>query len=196
MVGQSFFYNAVFFTYALVMVEFYGVRSESVGWYVLPLALGNFVGPLVLGRWFDTIGRKPMIVGTYVLSGVALALVSGLFARGLLSAAGHAIAFAVVFFIASSAASAAYLTVSEVFPLEIRALAIATFYAIGTLAGGVGAPALFGVLIGTHSRTMLMWGYVGAATLMVVAGIVEGLLGVKAERKSLEKIAAPLSSNA
>jgi MFS family permease len=144
MTAQAFFYNAVFFTYALVLVDFYKIPAEQTGWYMLALALGNFAGPLLLGRLFDTAGRKPMIVMTYGLSG-ALLMVSGyLFARNLLDVRTQAIAWTVIFFVASSAASSAYLTVSEVFPLEIRSLAIAFSYACGTLAGGVAGPALFG----------------------------------------------------
>lgn len=140
MIAQSFFYNAVFFTYGLVLIKFYNVRAEVIPWYLLCLALGNFVGPLLLGRLFDTIGRKPMIVGTYGISGLLLAITGFLFMHDVLSATMQTVVFAVIFFIASSAASAAYLTVSEIFPLEIRALAISIFYAAGTLVGGVGAP--------------------------------------------------------
>jgi hypothetical protein len=135
-----------------------------------------------------------MIVATYGLSGLFVALAAVLFAADLLTPVSQTLLWSAVFFIASSAASSAYLTVSEIFPLEIRALAIAIFYSLGTLAGGVAAPALFGVLISTHSRLALMWGYLGAAALMLLAAAVEALLGVKAERQSLESISAPLSS--
>jgi MFS family permease len=193
MVAQAFFYNAVLFTYGLILLRFYGVSSTALGFYLLPLALGNFMGPLVLGRLFDSVGRRPMIALTYATSGVLLAITSWLFARGMLTATTQALAWSVIFFIASSAASSAYLTVSEIFPLEIRALAIAVFYACGTLAGGVGGPALFGYLTETGERMNLFWGYIAASVLMVVAAGVEWRLGVAAERKPLESITAPLS---
>ena len=194
MVSQAFFYNAIFFTYALVLVRFYDVPGAAVGWYLLPFALGNFMGPLLIGRWFDVIGRKPMIALTYALSAVLLALTGLLFERGLLTATTQTIAWTAIFFIASSAASAAYLTVSEVFPLEMRALAIAIFYACGTGVGGVFAPWLFGRLIEAGTRTPLFYGYLGGAALMLAAAGVALALGVAAERRSLEDIAEPLSS--
>jgi MFS family permease len=194
MLTQAFFYNAIFFTYALVLMRFYGVPEENVGRYLLPFALGNVLGPLLLGRLFDTIGRKQMITITYGLAGILLALTAWLFHAGLLTAQTQTLAWTVIFFIASAAASSAYLTVSEIFPLEIRALAIAIFYAIGTLAGGVGAPALFGWIIGTGSSTGLFAGYLVAATLMLLGALVEAWIGVPAERRSLEHIAPPLSS--
>ncbi|HMF91198.1 MAG TPA: MFS transporter [Candidatus Angelobacter sp.] len=194
MTSQAFFYNAIFFTYALVLVSFYGVPAPRVGLYLFPFALGNFVGPLLLGRFFDTIGRKRMISLTYALSGVLLAASGWMFQQGLLTARTQAIAWTVIFFFASAAASSAYLTVSEIFPLEIRGLAIALFYASGTLAGGVAAPFIFGLLIQTGSRTALFYGYLAAAGLMIAAAIVEAVVGVNAERKELEEITAPLSS--
>jgi len=194
MLTQAFFYNAIFFTYALVLTHFYRVPEQSVGGYLLPFALGNLAGPLVLGHFFDTIGRKKMIAATYALSGVLLALAGWLFHQGLLSAQTQTIAWMIIFFIASAAASSAYLTVSEIFPLEIRAFSIAIFYAIGTFAGGVFAPWLFGWIIGTGSRSALFGGYLAAATLMIVGGITELWIGVPAERRSLEHVAAPLSS--
>jgi MFS family permease len=194
MTSQAFFYNAIFFTYALVLISFYGVPAPRVGLYLFPFALGNFVGPLVLGRFFDTIGRKQMISLTYALSGVLLAVSGWMFQQGLLTARTQAIAWTVIFFFASSAASSAYLTVSEIFPLEIRGLAIALFYASGTLAGGVAAPWIFGLLIQTGSRTALFYGYLAAAGLMIAAAIVEALVGVHAEQKELEEITSPLSS--
>ncbi|HEY8872339.1 MAG TPA: MFS transporter, partial [Stellaceae bacterium] len=148
MTAQAFFYNAIFFTYALVLTRFYQVPSAAIGWYVLPFALGNFLGPLVLGPFFDTLGRKPMIAGTYALSGVLLALVGYLFRQDLVDAATLTVCWSGIFFFASAAASAAYLTVSESFPLEARALGIAFFYAVGTAIGGVAAPSLFGLLVG------------------------------------------------
>jgi MFS family permease len=194
MLTQAFFYNAIFFTYALVLMRFYGVPEENVGRYLLPFALGNVLGPLLLGHLFDTIGRKQMITITYGLAGILLALTAWLFHAGLLTAQTQTLAWTVIFFIASAAASSAYLTVSEIFPLEIRALAIAIFYGIGTLVGGVGAPALFGWVIGTGSSTALFAGYLVAATLMLLGALVEAWIGVPAERRSLEHIAPPLSS--
>lgn len=198
MVAQAFFYNAIFFTYALVLVRFYGVPETSVGLYLVPFAVGNVLGPVLLGHLFDTVGRKPMIVITYALSGVLLAITGWLFQIGLLTATTQTIAWMVIFFIASAAASSAYLTVSEIFPLEIRALAIALFYALGTLVGGVFAPLLFGWLIETGaasgSRFPVFAGYLIGASLMVIAAGVEAVLGVKAERQSLESIASPLAS--
>ncbi|MBV8904722.1 MAG: MFS transporter [Acidobacteriia bacterium] len=194
MVAQAFFYNAVLFTYGLILLRYYNVPSPSLGYYLLPLALGNFLGPLLIGRLFDTVGRKTMIASTYAASGILLAVTSWLFAHDLLTAWTQALAWSVIFFIASAAASAAYLTVSEVFPLEIRALAIAVFYAIGTLAGGVGGPALFGYLTETGVRMNLFWGFLAASVLMVAAALVEWRYGVAAERQALESISAPLSS--
>lgn len=196
MSSQAFFYNAIFFTYALVLVKFYSLPPQRVGRYLLPFALGNFVGPLLLGRFFDTIGRKQMISATYVLSGILLAVSGWLFQQGLLTATTQAAAWTVIFFVASAAASSAYLTVSEIFPLEIRGLAIAIFYAAGTLAGGVAAPFIFSLLIQTGSRTNLFYGYLAGAGLMIFAGVLEAFIGVKAERAELEKITAPLSAAA
>jgi MFS family permease len=194
MLTQAFFYNAIFFTYGLVLMRFYNVPANNVGGYLLPFALGNVLGPLLLGHLFDTIGRKPMITATYIISGVLLALTGWLFYAGVLTAQTQTVAWSVIFFVASAAASSAYLTVSEIFPLEIRALAIAIFYAIGTLTGGVGAPLLFGWIIGSGSSAALFTGYLVAAVLMVFGGIFEAWLGVAAERRPLEHIAAPLSS--
>jgi len=194
MVTQAFFYNAIFFTYALLLINFYGVNATRVGFYLLPFALGNVAGPVLMGKLFDTIGRKPMIIATYGGSGVLLAFSGWLFANHLLTAMTQTIAWTCIFFIASCAASSAYLTVSEIFPLEIRAMAISLFYAIGTLLGGVGAPALFGLLIETGSRTKVAWGYTGAALLLIMAALVEAWLGVAAEGKSLEEISTPLSA--
>ena len=193
MSAQAFFYNAIFFTYGLVLIKFYGLPAQKVGLYLFPFALGNFVGPLVLGRFFDVVGRRQMITLTYTLSGVLLALSGWMFVRGLLTAHTQAIAWTVIFFVASAAASSAYLTVSEIFPLEVRGLAIAIFYACGTLAGGVAAPFVFGLLIETGSRTALFYGYLIGAASMIAAGAVEAWIGVEAERKSLEEITAPLS---
>ncbi|MDP9292133.1 MAG: MFS transporter, partial [Verrucomicrobiota bacterium] len=194
MLTQAFFYNAIFFTYALVLMRFYGVPEENVGGYLLPFALGNVLGPLLIGHFFDTIGRKPMITATYGLAGVLLAATAWLFRAGMLTAQTQTLAWTVIFFVASAAASSAYLTVSEIFPLEIRALAIAIFYAIGTLAGGVGAPVLFGWIIGTGSTTALFIGYLVGAALMIFGALTEAWIGVPAERRPLEHVAAPLSS--
>jgi MFS family permease len=194
MLTQAFFYNAIFFTYALVLMRFYSVPEENVGSYLLPFALGNVLGPVLLGHLFDTIGRKKMIAATYGLAGILLAVTGWLFHAGLLTAQTQTLAWTVIFFIASAAASSAYLTVSEIFPLEIRAVAIAIFYAIGTLAGGVGAPVLFGWIIGTGSITALFIGYLLAAVLMIFGAVTEAWIGVPAERRSLEHVAAPLSS--
>jgi MFS family permease len=191
--AQSFFYNAIFFTYALVLTTFYRVPHQSVGLYVFPFAAGNVLGPLVLGPLFDKIGRKPMIAATYAIAGVLLAASAFLFVAGVLDATTQTLVWMVVFFFASAAASAAYLTVSEIFPVEIRALAIATFYAIGTGIGGVAAPILFGALIETEKRGLLLVGYLIGAALMIGAGIVQALFGVAAEGKSLESVAQPLS---
>src|SRR5437879_11020649 len=193
MLTQSFFYNAIFFTYALVLMPFYGVPEQSVGGYLLPFALGNVLGPIVLGHLFDTIGRKQMIAATYGVSGILLGLAGWLFHAGLLTAQTQTLAWTIIFFVASAAASSAYLTVIEIFPLEIRAMAIAIFFAIGTLVGGVGAPVLFGWIIGTGSSTALFLGYLLAAALMVFGAATEAWIGVPAERRPLEHIAAPLS---
>jgi MFS family permease len=193
MAAQAFCYNAIFFTYALVLDRFYAVKPEQVGLYLLPFAVSNFLGPLVLGRYFDTWGRRQMIATTYALAGSLLGITALLFAAGMLSAATQTLAWTLVFFFASAAASSAYLTVSECFPLEVRALAIAFFYALGTAIGGVGAPWLFGVLIGTGQPAAIASGYALGAALMLAAAAVAWWLGVAAERKSLEEVARPLS---
>src|SRR5215207_2670458 len=194
MSAQAFFYNAIFFSYALVLTRFYGVPSASIGWYMLPFALGNFLGPLLLGPLFDTVGRKPMIAFTYAVSGVLLAAVGWLFREGLVDAVELTLCWSVIFFFASAAASAAYLTVSESFPLEARALAIAFFYAVGTGIGGVASPWLMGMLIGTGERGEVFLGYLLGAALMITAALVELAIGIKAERQPLEQVARPLSS--
>lgn len=194
MVSQAFFYNAVMFTYGLVLLRYYDVPAESVGYWLLPLSIGNFLGPLLIGRLFDTLGRKTMITATYAGSGILLAIASGLFLKDWMTVYVQSVAWSIIFFVASAAASSAYLTVSEVFPLEVRGLAIAVFYACGTLIGGVGAPALFGALTQTGSRAALFWGYMAGAVLMVGAAAVEWRHGVAAERRPLEAVTAPLSS--
>jgi MFS family permease len=194
MAAQAFFYNAIFFSYALVLTRFYEVPAAEVGWYILPFALGNFLGPLVLGPLFDTIGRKPMIGSTYAVSGLLLVIVGWLFRHNLVSAAGLTLGWTGIFFFASAAASAAYLTVSESFPLEVRALAIALFYALGTALGGVVSPWLFGTLVGSGERGAVFAGYLLGAGLMIAAALVEFAIGVKAEGRPLESVARPLSS--
>jgi MFS family permease len=193
MIAQAFFYNAIFFTFALILTDFFAIPANHVGWYILPFAAGNFLGPLLLGRLFDTLGRRKMITLTYGVSGVLLALSGYLFSIGVLTAQTQTIAWMVIFFFASPAASAAYLTVSETFPLEVRALAIAFFYAIGTGIGGVVGPALFGVLIDTGSRTSVFAGYLFGSALMVAAAAVAWRYAIAAERKSLETVARPLA---
>jgi MFS family permease/CBS domain-containing protein len=192
--GQAFLYNAIFFTYALVLTDFYDVSAASVGWYLLPFAVGNFAGPLVLGRWFDTIGRKPMIAGTYIISGVLLLGTGLLFQQGQLTAYTQTFAWSVIFFFASAGASAAYLTVSEIFPMETRAMAIAFFYAFGTALGGISGPLIFGALIASGSASALFAGYALGAGLMIFAGLVEVAIGVECAGRELEDIAAPLSA--
>jgi MFS family permease len=194
MAAQAFCYNAVFFTYALILTRFYGVASGNVGLFILPFAVGNFLGPLMLGRLFDTIGRRIMITTTYGLSGVLMALTGWMFAMGWLDAVQQTLAWTVIFFVASAAASSAYLTVGESFPLEVRAIAIALFYAFGTGVGGVAGPALFGALIDTGSRVSIFYGYLLGGILMVIAAIVAGFLAANAERRSLEDVAPPLSA--
>ena len=192
--SQAFCYNAVLFTYALMLTRFYKVPPGGVGLFLLPFAVGNFMGPLLLGRLFDSLGRKRMITATYALAGLMMIGVGLLFVAGALSAMTQTAAWTGIFFFASAAASSAYLTVGETFPLEVRAVAISIFYALGTLLGGVAGPALFGVLIESGSRTEILWGYVLAGVLMLGAAVVEAVLGVDAERRSLETVAPPLSA--
>src|SRR5438876_1282100 len=194
MATQAFFYNAIFFTYALVLTRFYEVPTASIGWYMLPFALGNLLGPLVLGPLFDTLGRRPMIASTYALSGILLAIVGYLFRQNLVDAATLTLCWSGIFFFASAAASAAYLTVSESFPLEARALAIAFFYALGTAIGGVAAPSRFGLLVGSGERSAVFLGYLLGAGLMIGAAAVELAIGIRAERQPLESVARPLAA--
>ena len=193
MATQAFCYNAIFFTYALILTRFYGIAPSAIGWFMLPFALGNFTGPLLLGHLFDTLGRRVMITATYGLAGALMCLTGWLFSIGVLSAAGQTAAWTVIFFFASAGASAAYLTVGELFPLETRAITISLFYAFGTLLGGVGGPALFGALIDTGERSQILWGYLLGGGLMLLAAVVELAIGVSAEGKPLEEVAAPLS---
>jgi MFS family permease len=195
MAAQAFFYNAIFFTYALVLARFYGVPDDRVGLYIFPFALGNFLGPLLLGWFFDVAGRRVMITLTYMAAGLGLAATGYAFHEGWLTAATQTACWAAIFFVASAAASSAYLTVSEIFPLEMRAVSISIFYAIGTGVGGFIGPALFGTLIESGSRAALTGGYAFAAALMCAAALVAATLGVDAERKPLEVVAPPLSAH-
>ena len=196
MVGQSFFFNAVFFTYTLVVAKFYHIEVKNLPLQLIPFAVASFFGPVLLGPLFDRIGRKPMITATYGIAGLLLACTAYPFAQGSLNAKTLGICFTVIFFVASSAASAAYLTVSEIFPLEIRALAIAVFYAIGTLIGGVGAPYLFGLLIASGSKWNVATGYFVGAALMLAGAVAEFTIGIEGAGKSLESISQPLQSKA
>jgi MFS family permease len=193
MVGQAFLYNAVFFTYTLVLTDFFDVSSSKAPLFLIPFAIGNILGPLLLGPLFDSVGRRVMISFTYITSGVLLVVTGLLFTHDVLSATTMTIAWSVIFFFASAGASAAYLTVSELFPLEARAMAIALFYAVGT---GIAAlsPTLFGALIATHSKTNVNYGYLLGAGLMIGAGLVAVALAVAAERRSLEDVARPLTA--
>lgn len=193
MAAQAFCYNAVFFTYALILARFYAVPPGAIGWFILPFALGNFTGPLLLGPLFDSLGRKAMIAATYGIAGILLCLVGWAFSTSLLTAVGLTAAWSVIFFFASAGASAAYLTAGECFPLEIRAVAISLFYAFGSLLGA-GGPALFGALIGSGERGRVFLGYLLAGALMIAASLVALRLGVAAEGRSLEEVAPPLSA--
>jgi len=193
MATQAFCYNAIFFTYALILTKFYGIAPEAIGWFMLPFALGNVMGPLLLGRLFDTVGRRTMISATYGLAGALLCVTGWMFSQGMLTAQTQTIAWTVIFFFASAGASAAYLTVGELFPLEVRAITISLFYAFGTLLGGVAGPAVFGALIETGERGQIFNGYLLGGGLMLLAAVVELVLGVSAEGKPLEEVAPPLS---
>jgi MFS family permease len=196
MISQSFLYNAIFFTYGLVLKHFYGVSDHSVATYFFAFAAGNFLGPLFLGRLFDTIGRKQMIAGTYIVSGALLAVSGYLFNIGALTAMTQTVLWTVIFFIASAAASSGYLTVSEIFPMELRSQAIALFFAIAQVFGALG-PTVFGSLIGDQDHPnpgRLFIAYLISAAIMIVAGVIAAIFGVKAEGASLEDVAAPISS--
>lgn len=194
MISQSFLYNAIFFTYTLVLGKFYGVPAASTPLYLIAFAVGNLLGPLTLGHFFDTIGRRKMIAGTYLLSGLLLAVSAGLFQAGVLNAITQTIAWCVIFYIASAGASAAYLTVSEIFPLEVRAKAIAVFFAIAQCFGALG-PVIYGALIGDGSKPLLLFlGYLLGAAVMIAGGLVAWFLAVDAEGRSLEDIATPLAA--
>ncbi|MGH3833240.1 MAG: MFS transporter, partial [Pseudonocardiaceae bacterium] len=194
MISQSFLYNAIFFTSTLVLGKFYGVAPNSAPLYLIAFAVGNLAGPLALGFLFDTIGRKIMIAGTYIVSGVLLGVSAFLFNAGLLTATTQTISWCVIFFVASPGAAAAYLTVSEIFPLEVRAKAIAVFFAIAMCFGALG-PVIYGALIGDGSQPYrLFLGYLLAALVMIAGGLVAVVFGVAAEGRSLEDIAAPLAA--
>ena len=194
MVAQAFLYNAFFFTSGLVLAKFFRVPAGAVGYYMLSFAFGNLLGPLLLGRAFDVLGRKPMIAGTYGVAGIFLFITGLLFVHGLLSAVTITLCWSLTFFIASAGASAAYLTVSEIFPLEIRAMAIALVYSVGTFAGGALGPAFFGALISTGRPSAVFIGYIVAAALMLAAALVEFRLGVEAAGRNLEDVAPPLGA--
>ncbi|MFJ2868089.1 MFS transporter [Kitasatospora sp. NPDC087314] len=193
-IGQAFLYNSVTFGYAVILTTYFDVPEGDTGYYFAVIAVGNFLGPLLLGHLFDSVGRVPMIAGTYIGSGLLLFGTAALFQRGALSAAGMTACWTAVLFLASAGASAAYLTVSEIFPLETRAMSIAFFYAVGTAVGGISGPLLFNGLVssGKVSRTTLAF-CIGAA-LMTAAGLVEAAIGVRAEGRSLESLATPLSA--
>ena len=192
MASQALFYNAIFFTYALVLARFYGVPEQDVGYYIFPFALGNFLGPLLLGRLFDSIGRRRMIAATYAIAGLGLIATGRAFAADVLTPAELSLCWSSIFFVASAAASSAYLTVSEVFPVEIRAISISLFYAAGTALGGFAGPPLYGAIIETGSRDALYGAYALAGVLMCAAAAVAAWLGVDAERRPLEQVCAPL----
>ncbi|MDQ6822085.1 MAG: MFS transporter [Actinomycetota bacterium] len=193
-IGQAFLYNAILFGYATLLSKFFGVATSNAPYYLVAFAVGNLLGPIILGPLFDTVGRKIMISGTYILSGVLLLITGYLFDQHQLTAASLTIAWSVVFFFASAGVSAAYLTVSEIFPMETRALAIAIFYALGTGIGGIIGPQLFGRLIPTGKTSDIFFALIVGSVLMIVGGIVEILFGVKAERRGLESIAKPLTA--
>ena len=193
MSAQAFLYNAIFFTYALVLTRYYGVPESRVGLFLLPFAAGNFLGPLLLGPLFDHLGRRVMITATYAVSGALIVATGVLFRAEVLDPLTQTLAWSVVFFFASAAASSAYLTVGENFPLEVRASAIAWFYALGTGLGGIAGPVVFGHLIASGARTDVFVGYALGGGLMLAAALVAAFLTVDAERRSLESVAAPLA---
>jgi MFS family permease len=193
MITQSFLYNAIFFTYTLVLGNFYGVDSSQAPLFLIAFAVGNLAGPLTIGHLFDTLGRKKMISGTYLLSGLLLGVTAFLFRADVLTATTQTIAWCVIFFFASAGASSAYLTVSEIFPQEVRAKAIAVFFAIAQCFGALG-PVIYGALIGDgESRGPLFYGYLLGAGVMIAGGLIAAFLGVSAEGKSLEDVATPLA---
>ena len=193
-VGQAFLYNSILFGYATLLTKFFHVSTADAPYYLVAFAAGNLLGPIVLGGLFDTVGRKPMIAGTYILSGVLLLVTGYLFEQHQLTAGTLTLCWAVVFFFASAGVSAAYLTVSEIFPMETRALCIALFYAVGTGIGGIIGPQLFAPMIATGNASKVFEALAIGAILMIVGGITELLFGVKAERRRLERIAQPLTA--
>ncbi len=193
-VGQAFLYNAVVFDLGTLIGRYFGVASGDVPYWYVVFAVGNFLGPLTLGRLFDTVGRKPMISACYLGSAAMLVLTAILFQGGTLAIVSFMVLIGVTFFIASAGASSAYLTVSEIFPMETRALAIAFFYAVGTAAGGIAGPILFGRFINSGSVDQVALGFYIGAAVMALGGIAELLFGVRAERKPLEQIATPLTA--
>jgi MFS family permease len=193
-IGQAFLYNAVTFDLGTLLHDFYGVASGSVPFFFVVFALGNFLGPLLLGRLFDTVGRKPMIAGTYLGSAALVALLAVLMLSGSLTQTSFIVLVCAAFFLASAGASSAYLTVSEIFPMETRALAIALFFAVGTAVGGITGPALFGQLISSGNADLVAIGFLFGAGAMALGGIAELLFGVRAEQQSLERIATPLTA--
>ncbi len=194
MITQSFLYNAIFFTYAIVLTKVYGVSSNDTPYYFMFFALGNLSGPLTIGRLFDSVGRRRMISGTYIVAGSLLIISAILFDAGTLNATTQTICWCVIFFFASAGASAAYLTVSEIFPVEVRAKAIAVFFAIAQTFGSIG-PWLYGMLIGNgQDHFKLFVAYLIGAAVMIIGGAVEIVLGVAAEGRSLEDLAHPLSA--
>jgi MFS family permease len=192
-IGQAFLYNAILFGYATLLSKFFGVSTADAPYYLVAFAVGNLAGPIILGPLFDSIGRRPMIAGTYILSGVLLLITGYLFDQHQLTATSLTVAWSIVFFFASAGVSAAYLTVSEIFPMETRALAIALFYAVGTGIGGIIGPQLFGRLIPTGKTSDVFVALIVGSVLMVLGGVAELLFGVKAERRRLEHIAKPLT---
>jgi len=193
MVAQAFLFNAVFFSFGLLLTKFSGVTERQVGIYLIPLTTSNFCGPLLLGLLFDTVGRRKMIAGTYATAGLILIIAAVAFGLQNFIAWTQTLAWMTIFFFASTAASSAYLTASEIFPLEVRALAIATFYALGTAIGGTIAPVLMGYLIETGNSWSVSGGYMFGSFLMLVAAFIEARFGVDAENRPLEQIADPLS---
>jgi MFS family permease len=186
--AQSFFYNSVFFSSTLILLRFYGVSPAHAGVLFLPIAFTNFFGPIVMGRLFDSIGRRTMISLNFILTGLVFGTSSVLFLHGHLSTTAQVAWWTASFFFASAAAGSAYLTTSELFPQQIRASAIAVFYALGTLLGGVLGPAVFGSLLNKGARTPIFYGFLASASVMVCAGIAQAIWGVVAERKPLEEI--------
>ncbi|MGW5661830.1 MFS transporter [Streptomyces sp. NPDC003758] len=193
-IGQAFLYNAITFGFGAILTKFFDVPADHTGYYFAVIAIGNFMGPLLLGKLFDTVGRRVMISSTYLISGVLLFGTAWLFGQGSLSAGTLTACWCAVLFFASAGASSAYLTVSEVFPMETRAMSIAFFYAIGTAAGGISGPILFADLTGTGKVADTVLAFQIGAAVMCAAGLVAALLAVRAERRSLEDIARPLTA--